>query len=82
MHRVTFSSLVPAATSRASVNGSCEGAFLAQAVRAALQDGPCSCARIRGVIVYAGLRLVMLVDGSGQNGAPWVCMHREYARYG
>jgi hypothetical protein len=34
------------------------------------------------VIVYAGLRLVMLVDGSGQNGAPWVCMHREYARYG
>ncbi len=25
---------------------------------------------LRGVIVYAGARLVMLVDGLGQNGAP------------
>jgi hypothetical protein len=55
---------------------------LAQALSAAFQDGPCSCARIRGVIVYVGERLVMLASGSGQNGAPWVCMHREYARYG
>ena len=45
-HRISFSSLLRAAASCASVNGSCGGACFAQALRVAFQDEPCSCARM------------------------------------
>jgi hypothetical protein len=85
MHAASFCRRERSALTCAAVYGSALGASFWQALSAACQPGPCSCARIRGVILYVyGLSHTpwpTTSDGSGQNGAPCERMHCEYAWY-